>query len=385
MRILQVIPHLKPFGVTNVCFQLSRELAKQNLEVTIVATDLGLTSEIATTIEDSPADTILFSCIADVSSFLVSPSMKKWLDKSMKDFDVVHMHDFRTYQNTITHRYAKRYSIPYVVQAHGSMLEFVQRRTQKRLYDLVWGHTIINDAAKFVALAPVEREQYVKMGIKRDRIAIVPNGIDTNEYVNLPNKSEFRTRHAIDSDEKLVLFLGRLHRIKGVDLLIKAFAKLSEKMDRVKLVVAGPNMGALPQLKTLARELKLSDSVLFVGPLYGQDKLEAYVDADVFVLPSVYEIFPITVLEACACGTPVIVSSACGIADLVSEFGCVVERDADVLCDVMYRVLNNDTTRKDLGKKGRQFVARELSWDRTVKRVEEIYRNVTARGSCTGG
>jgi glycosyltransferase involved in cell wall biosynthesis len=69
---------------------------------------------------------------------------------------------------------------------------------------------------------------------------------------------------------------------------------------------------------------------------------------------------------------------------LVSEFGCVVEQDAGDWCDAIYLVLNNDKTGKDLGRKGRQFVARELSWDRIVRMVEEIYRNVTARGSCPG-
>jgi glycosyltransferase involved in cell wall biosynthesis len=384
MRVLQVIQHSMPFGVTQVCYSISNQLAKKGHQVTILTTDRGL-NQCAAPNAANNVEVIPFHCVASIGDYLISPSIKKWLHSNVRDFDVIHMHDFRTYQNSVSHGYAKKYNIPYILQAHGSMLEFVRLRTQKRLYDLLWGRTIINDAATCVALTPVEREQYVKMGIKRDRIAVVPNGIDTSEYVNLPNKSEFRTKHAIDSDEKIVLFLGRLHQIKGADLLVKAFAKLSEKMNSVKLVLAGPNMGALPQLKTLARELKLTNKVLFVGPLYGQDKLEAYVDADVYVLPSVYELFPITVLEACACGTPIIVSSACGIADLVSKFGCVVERNADVLCDVMYRVLNNDVMRTDLGKRGRQFVERELSFDRIIKSLEEIYRNVTTMDSCTYG
>jgi glycosyltransferase involved in cell wall biosynthesis len=383
MKVLQVIQHSMPFGVTQACYSISNQLVTEGNHVTILSTDRGLSQYSAPDAAGS-IDIIPFHCVASIGDYLISPKIKKWLHDNVRDFDVIHMHDFRTYQNAVSHRYAKRYGVPYVLQAHGSVLEFVQRRTQKRLYDRLWGRATLSDAAVCIALTPAEQEQYLKLGIKRDKIAMVPNGIDMSEYVNLPNKNEFRTRQGIDGDEKLILFLGRLHRIKGVDLLIKAFAKLSKKMDRVKLVVAGPDMGALSQLKTLAGELKLTDSVLFVGPLYGQDKLQAYVDADVYVLPSIYEAFPLTVLEACACATPVIVSSACGIANLVSEFGCVVEQDAGDWCDAIYLVLNNDKTGKDLGRKGRQFVARELSWDRIVRMVEEIYRNVTARGSCPG-
>jgi glycosyltransferase involved in cell wall biosynthesis len=377
MKLLHVIQHSMPFGVTQACYGISNQLAKEGHQVSILTTDRGLNQYTPTAANN--VDVIPFHCVASIGSYIISPAIKKWLRDNVRDFDVIHMHDFRTYQNTVSHRYAKRYSIPYVLQAHGSMLEFAQRRTQKRLYDLLWGHATITDAATCIALTPVEQEQYLKMGIKRDKIAIVPNGIDASEYVNLPNKSEFRTRHAIDSDEKLVLFLGRLHRIKGVDLLIKAFAKLSEKTDRVKLVVAGPDVGALSQLKTLARELKLSDSVLFVGPLYGRDKLAAYVDADVYVLPSVYEIFGITVLEACACGTPVIVSSACGIADLVSEFGCVVNRRAEELCDALYKVLSFRAARMKLGQKGRHFVMKELTWEKAAQRIEEVYVDVMSQ------
>jgi glycosyltransferase involved in cell wall biosynthesis len=117
--------------------------------------------------------------------------------------------------------------------------------------------------------------------------------------------------------------------------------------------------------------------VLFTGPLYGQDKLSAYVGADVYVLPSFYETFPL-LIEACACGTPVIVTPECGIADLVKNFGCVVERDAGELCTAMCQLLSNEKNRRNLGQKGRQFVARELSWDKIIIRIEEIYRNVTA-------
>lgn len=381
MRILQVTDVFDLFGVTNVCYNVQKELVKRNHDVTLIASDFGLSDDITTTFERAGTCFIPFRCETAVSSFYFSPSMKRWLDENLKDFDVIHMHNFRCYQHIITHKYAEKYGIPYVLQPHGSLLPFFQRRTQKRLFDLLWGRSILNYAAKLIALTPAEQEQYEMMGITQDRTAIVPNGIDATDYINLPSKTEFRTRYGIDNDEKMVLSLGKLHRIKGVDLLIKAFAKLSEKIDGAKLVIAGPDVGALGQLKTLVSELKLSDSVMFVGPLRGQNKLEAYVDADVYVLPSVHETFGLTVLEACACGTPVIVSATCGIADLVRDFGCVVDRDPDELCDAMQKVLSLDATGKDLGAMGRRFVLKEMTWEKAVQRIEEVYTDVASRAA----
>ncbi|GAI33437.1 unnamed protein product, partial [marine sediment metagenome] len=85
------------------------------------------------------------------------------------------------------------------------------------------------------------------------------------------------------------------------------------------LVFVGPDDGYLPALKKLVKELMIEEKVLFTGPLFGKEKLEAYVDADVYVLPSSYEIFGLTVLEACACGTPVVVTEACGLANWVDQ------------------------------------------------------------------
>jgi glycosyltransferase involved in cell wall biosynthesis len=378
MKILHVTPFVAPAlgGSAIVPCQLSKELAIRGNEVTVVTTDF-LFDEAHAKVQDEYALTVItFPCRFNFGSLILSPSMKSWLTLNTPDFDIVHMHNFRTYQNNIAHSCAKKHGVPYVLQAHGSVLPFFKKRLSKKAYDILWGKMILKDAAKILALTPGEVEQYEKMGVERERTAIVPNGIDASQYINLPNKSEFRTRYAIDSDEKIVLFLGRLHRIKGVDLLITAFAKVSEKMDRARLVIAGPDVGALTRLKKLTQELSLSDSVLFTGPLYDQDKLSAYVGADLFVLPSVYEMFPVTVLEACACGTPVIVSATCGIADLVKEFGCVVDRDADELCDAMYGILSDDAMRKTLGQRGRQFVTEELTWKKAVRQLERTYEDV---------
>ena len=210
-------------------------------------------------------------------------------------------------------------NVPYIVQAHGSVMPFYQKTWLKKLFDKLWGNNILKDASKVIALTETELEQYKKMGVREDKIEIIPNGINLSNYQNLPEKGEFKKKYGIDEDEKIILYLGRINKIKGIDMLIEAFSDISNDLKKIKLVIVGPDDGFLKYLKEMSIDLELSDRVLFTGPLYKENKLEAYRDAYVYVLPSVYEAFPNTVIESCACRTPVIITESCGISDIIWE------------------------------------------------------------------
>ena len=374
MRILQVIHYLSPLhggGSINVAYNLSKHLAERGHKVTIFTTDFELDNGYIQSLDG--VRVVLFHCIANIGLMLISPEMKKLLKEEIRDFDVIHMHNFRSYQNVVAHHYAKKYGVPYILQAHGSVLPFFQKQRLKKLYDWVWGYRILKDASKVIALTKTEAEQYKKMGVGEDKIEIVPNGIDLSEYENLPKRGEFRRKYLIGDDKKIILYLGRIHKIKGLDLLVKAFANLLRKLDNVKLVIVGPDDGFLSALKRQIKDLKIGDRILFTGPLYDGDKLKVYVDADVFVLPSVYETFPVTVLEAWASGTPVIVTDKCGIANIIDKVGYVVEYDKDQLQSAIFKVLSDEGLRRRFGEEGRRLVREELSWDKVVLNVEKIY------------
>ncbi|GAJ22860.1 unnamed protein product, partial [marine sediment metagenome] len=169
----------------------------------------------------------------------------------------------------------------------------------------------------------------------------------------------------LGDDQRIILFLGRIHKIKGLDLLAKAFADLPKPLDNIKLVIVGPDDGYLSSLKKLVTDLGINDKVLFTGPLYGQEKLKAYVDADVYVLPSFYEIFGITVLEALACGTPVIVTNRCGIADAINgQAGLVVPYDKEQLQHALLHLLGDDKMRSQFSEKGKSLVREKFNWEK---------------------
>lgn len=374
MKILQVTPFFSPVhgGSAEVPYQLSRELAKKEHQITIYTSDYKLSSKYISSIPEIEVHS--FKTWLGVASFYITPGMISTIRQEIKHLDVIHMHNYRTFQNIVARHYARKYGIPYVLQAHGSATTFFQKGMLKRIFDKVWGYRILRDATKLIALTPTEAEQYKSMGISEDKIEIVPNGIDLAEFENLPQRGQFRKKYGLDDAQKVVLYLARIHKIKGPDLLAKAFAELSKDLGDAKLIIAGPDDGYLAALKELIRELKIEEKVMFTGPLYGRDKLGAYVDADVYVLPSAYETFPVSVLEACACGTPVIVTDRCGIANVIDgQVGLVVTYDKNQLQDALQRVLSDDQMRQKFRNGAKSLVREKSNWSKIAEQVEAIY------------
>jgi len=386
MRILQVIPYFYPAwaygGPPRNVYGLCKELVKRGHEVIVFTTDtlngrnrVRETQEIIDGIEVRRFRN-LSNTIAYRDKIFISPGMIFGLRNSLRNFDIIHMHEYRTLQNLIVHHFARKYGTPYVLQTRGSLPRIMAKQRLKQIYDILWGYRLLRDASKVVALTQIEAEQYKSMGVSQDRIEIVPNGIDLAEFENLPQRGEFRKKWRINNSRKIVLFLSRIHKIKGPDLLAKAFATLVKDYNNIQLVIAGPDDGYLPMLKKLIQELKIEEKVLFTGLLYGRDKLAAYIDADVYVLPSAYEIFGRTLLEACACGTPIIVTDRCGIADVIDgQAGLAVAYDKDALGKALLDILSDDQMRLQFGEKGKLLVREKFNWEKISEQVEDIYES----------
>ena len=381
MRILQVfsffsLPH--GGGTVEVIYKLSKALMQSGHEVTVYTSDFELDQEYIDSLRGVKVQ--LFHSWLDLLGLHLTPSLIMEAKTKLTDFDIIHLHGNRSVQTIIIHHYAKKYGIPYILQAHGSVLPMFQKQRLKKFFDRLFGYAILRDASKLIALTETEVKHYKKMGVDDKKIEIVPNGIDLSEYDNLPERGEFRRKYGMGDNEKIILYLGRIHKIKGIDLLVEAFADLIKEVDDVRLVIVGQDDCFLSTLKKQIEDLGIGNRILFTGPLYGMDKLEAYVDADVYVLPSIYEIWGLTALEACACGTPVIVTDMCGIADIIGgNVGYVVEYDKNKLRNVIIKVLSDDESRRRFGKDGRKLVREAFGWLAIIKQIEKIYKDATKR------
>jgi glycosyltransferase involved in cell wall biosynthesis len=297
----------------------------------------------------------------------------------LKEFDIIHIHEHRTFLAAIVHRYAKKFDIPYVLQPRGSAPTMIKSR-QKEIFDKITGKSIIYGACKIIASSHSEASQYkdVFTNLDLDSVVQIPNGIDLKTYQKLPNSGLFREKMGIKEDEKIILYLSRLHERKGIDLLLKSFKSLKDKIGPLKLIIAGPDDHYQDKINNIIQELKIKDSVIIPGPLYETDKLEAYVDADVFVLPSRdrYESFGNVVVEAMACNTPVVVTKYCGVSEWIStEEGQVIDYQEDQMQNALLDILQNDLKRDYMAQKARELALNTFNWDIVVEDTQEVYEN----------
>lgn len=389
MRVLHVTNTFYPAwaygGIARVAYELCKKLVERGHDVTVFTTDAYNKSNRIKRESNKPViiDGMKVYRFRNISNWLAwkrypTPlSLVPTAKQTVKECDIIHIHVFRSSLSIPIYHYAKKYGVPYVLQAHGSLVKEIQRRRSRKVFDLFFGYRILKDASKVIASTKTEAEQYKKMGVDEGKIEIVPNGIDLSEYGNLPEKGKFRRKYSIGDDEKMILYLGRIHKIKGIDLLVEAFSGLIKELDDVRLVIVGPDDGFLSTLKKQIEDLKIGDKILLTGLIPEKDKSGAYVDADVYVLPSVYETFPITVLETCACGTPVIVTDRCGIANIVNNnVGYVVEHNKDQLQDAIFKILTNVELRRYFGEGGKKLVREKFSWDIVVEQLEKIYGDI---------
>ena len=300
--------------------------------------------------------------------------------KYIKSYDIVHIHEHRQTLAIIVSYFARRNNKPYIVQAHGSVLPFFQKEGLKNLFDKAFGFRILHNASCVFALTEVEKEQYLKMGVDEEKIEIVPLGTNLEEYENLPEYGKFKSKFHIDNDDKLILFIGRLHEIKGLDLLIEAFDDLVKNeddgyADNIKLAIVGPDDGYLSILEEKIRESSIEDNVIVAGPLYKEEKQEALVDCDLFVMPSRYESFTTSGLEAMACSKPLVLTKNNHIHDWVDgNVGIACDDNKDSLRKAIEKLLFDEDLASVYGENGRKLIEEKYNWDIINEQILEIYK-----------
>ena len=378
MRILQVIEFFSPSmgGSAQVAHQTASHLARRGHQVSVWSSDYGADGS---RFPEGSFETVLFPCPLARWGFYPTPALAGWARRHVSEFDVIHLHNLRTFQNLAVAGAARRAGVPYVLSAHGSLPHLVERKGAKRVFDFLFGRRLIQDAQRLVAVSPAEAEQYHQAGVDEKRIEVVYNGLDLDEFADLPARGTFRRANAIAEGTRIVLYLGRLHKRKGIDVLIRAFGRIHNELEPCLLLIAGPDDGELARLQALVGELGLGNWVRFTGPLYGEEKLSAYVDADVLASPAVHEIFGLVPFEALMCGTPVIVTDDCGSGRLILEAGVgyvVPVGDAKALAEQIVRALTHREEAVRLAMNGQQFALQSLDWEAIVPEYERMYREL---------
>jgi len=292
--------------------------------------------------------------------------------------DLVHVHGIWDHLVRVACSTAQRNGVPYVVTPHSpfALPDFgsLSAKNIKKRFAWAISYRSMLAGAKFIhALTEDERTQIDRLNLDVP-VVVAPNGIFLEEIDPLPPPRTFRAAHPEIGDDPYVLFLGRLHAQKGLDILAPAFAKVLETIPRARLVVAGPDYGARQAFIGQINRLGVSSRVHVVGPLFDEQKYAAYVDAACFCLPSRQEGFSVAILEALACGCPAVISTSCHFED-VEKYGAgrVVDSQASSYVDSLQEFLSDPTARNKASTAGRAFVCSHYGWSRSAEIIMSQY------------
>lgn len=398
MRVLHVIPSFAPRygGPVSATIGLTKELAREGHDVTVMTTNIDGPGVLDVPFEqpvDMDGVEVFYHPVGHPRWYVFSRALGGALRDRVASYDVVHVHSVFQWPTTAAGFWCRRRGVPYIVHAIGSLDPVsmsksfapwptsVASSTKKLLYMQTAGRWDINRATAMHFTSQADMEASRAVGVRTPGY-ILPLGVEVPSEEE-SNSEGLRARYPQLKDRKVVLFLGRLDPIKGLDILAEAMGTLARKRDDFALVVAG---GGPPdyerRVAAMVEENGIGNSTVMVGQVDGDDKSLLLGESDVFVLPSYHENFPIAVLEAMAAGLPVVVSDQAKIHDKVSDAGAglVTTLDSTDVARAVDRLLNDAELRDTMGAAGRRLVREELSWEKSAERIVQAYTDILAGG-----
>jgi len=291
-----------------------------------------------------------------------------WLLRTI-DPEVVHVQS--TYI-TMPALLAKRFlGKPCVVWAQGSDIyhpTLLERRLTK---------SAIKNANAIIALT--EHMRTTMQSLHQRDVLVIPNGIDLERFAHL-FKAEARSELLIEEGKRIIIFVGRLHPVKGVKYLIRAMRLITQAAPEARLILLGDGEEQ-QNLEALTKELNLENFVTFQGRVSNTETPRFMVASDILVLPSLSEGFPVVVLEAMACGLPIVATDVRGVSEIVADDqnGFTVQpENPEAIADRVLQLLRDEKLRSKIGENNRCHVE-QYSWEDVVRRLEAVYESVARK------
>jgi glycosyltransferase involved in cell wall biosynthesis len=311
--------------------------------------------------------------LAAVGTSSLNPSVLRFAPEHVATADAAYLIGLYDSLGPVVGWYARRSGVQYAVEPIGMLAPNVGNAATKRLYHRFFGRRLLRHARAIVVNSRIEWADAVAFGVEPRRLVLRRNGVNMSEFDHLVTRGTFRARLHVPANDPLILWVGRIELKKNLDQLLDAVVGLTELPWHLAFVGPAESESYLKRLKGLATRHGVAARTHFVGPLFGQEKLEAYGDATVVALVSVNENWGNTIQEAMAAKVPVLVTDTCGVADLVAEGGgLVVKRKVEAIRDGLRRLLTDqdlyERLRADLDGK-----SAFLSWDEPVKQMADLF------------
>lgn len=340
------------------------------IENTLLSTDHKLSAEWKETLKKRLPErtTLRLFPLAGEHTLSFSPQLVSWLWRHIDQYDVVVIRAMLHPLSSACAWIARQQEVPYVVTPHGTLSRytFEHRNTWlKRGYYWLIESSTLDGASYIQATTTQEREQIKSLGTSTP-IEVIPHPYEGGSW-----------QRDTERDPNRILFLSRLHPMKGLDLLLKAAARIRKHHPKVQFVVAGSGPDEYEdQLHRAVEELGIEDAVDFVGFVEGEEKQRLLASSGIFVLPSYRENFGIAAIEAMDAGTPVVVSNCVDTyTDIVSHnAGIAIDPDIDELEEAIRKLISDQDLREQIGKNGQKMVNEIYSPKKVGKRIIKMYK-----------
>jgi glycosyltransferase involved in cell wall biosynthesis len=383
MKLLMITPYLGETygGTSKVVTELASSLGALNLSVDVVTTTANDTDILEISTDDWLAARnyrVRYFPSWHRSDLIFSSAMLRWLHCHIKDYDIVHTHTLFAPLITLTHGLCFLHRIPYVVTPHGMLQPWAlaNRAWKKKIYYAALEKTALTSASAIQILTDSEEKQVQALG--NSQTTLVSNGIHPADFANLPSPDLFFQTFPQTRGKALVLFLGRIDPKKGLDLLAPAFAQAKSRFPNAHLVVAGPDStGYLSTVHRYFAQAGCLDAVTFTGMLSGELKQTALSAASVYVAPSYSEGFSMSVLEGMAAGLACVITTGCNFPGAaLANAAHVVEISAESIGRALCQCLENKIAAEALGRRARDFVFNNYSWERSATKLLQVYLSI---------
>jgi len=305
------------------------------------------------------------------------PQLRPAMQRLVGESDVVHIHGLYEQIQHEAALAARQSDKPYLITPHGMLSPWSLQRSRwkKKLY-MFWRLREDLNAAAALHFSTATESRVSKLPGVRTPHLVVAQGVDWgSEFEQLPQRGRFRARFGQLVGKRVVVFLGRVFPGKGLEHLIPAIAMMKNK-DAMLAVVGPDTRGYQAQMEAMAAAHGVTERVLFCGMQRGHERIEALVDADLLCLPSDHENFGLSVIEALAAGTPVIISPEVNVQAEICKagVGATVERSPQRLALELDRWLDDDALRQAAAAKARPFVRENYDWNRIAGQWAEHYQ-----------
>jgi glycosyltransferase involved in cell wall biosynthesis len=361
-------------GVEARTWEVARRLAKAH-DITVLASDLKRERPFERFAPgDPPSETEGLRVVrlravrrAPVEGYGVHlAGLRAALRDGLARAQVLDAHPYGAAHTDVAVPMAKQAGVAVALTAHFHPAETAAHPALRALYDGLRGGPTLRRADKVVAVTELEARALERgFRVPRDRVAVIPNGIDTKRFRDLAQPRE----------PGLMLGVGRLAPVKGFDLAVATLAKLREGGQEARLVLAGEDWGEGEALRALAQRLGVADRVEFAGRVAEEDLVRLYNRASVLLAPSRYEAFGITVLEALACGCPAVVSNVGGLPAALGRGGVAVPRDVAYWVSSVGSLLRSPDAQQRFRQQGQAHAA-DHDWDRVAAQVDGLWRGL---------